>query len=126
MFPLTGNKAVTLKAIALKRKAPITEYIIGQTLHLNLRIYDGTKSNWFATLDLPDKAKAWVTAVTLLRWHSAAHTKVVCTVPALRSTIVLHRYDFNVYTTAVAIFSADAKILVNYETEGTFTVLSTV
>ena len=125
LFPLTDNQAVTLKAIALKRKAPITEYSIGQTVYLNLRIYDGTRFNWFAALDLPDKAKAWVTAVTLLNWQSAAHTKVVCTVPAFRSTIVLNNYDFYAYTTAVASFSADAMVLVNAETELTFPAIFT-
>ena len=45
-------------AIAIKCQAPITEYSIGPTVHLNLRIYDGIRSNWFAALDLLDKAKA--------------------------------------------------------------------
>ena len=58
LFPLTGNPAVTLNAIALKCQASITEYIIGQTVHLNLRIYHGIRSNWLAALDLPDEAKA--------------------------------------------------------------------
>ena len=116
LFPLTGTQAVTLKEIAIKRDGPITAYNIGQTVHLNLRVYDGNKNNWFAKLDLPDKAKAWVTPIQLQRWQSPTHKKIVCNVPAFQSTIELNNYDFYAYTTAVASFSADAMVLVTTET----------
>ena len=117
LFPLTGTQVSTHKAIALKRKEPIAGYSLGQTVHLNVRIYDGVNSNWFAALDLPDKAKDYVTAVTLLNWQSPTHTKVLCSSPAFRSTIVLNSYDFFAYTTLVESFSADSMVLVTAETE---------
>jgi hypothetical protein len=86
-------------------------------VHLNVRIYDGVKFNWFAALDLPDKAKDYVTAVTLMNWQSPTHINVLCSTPAFRSTIVLNSYDFFAYTTPVASFSADSMVLVTAETE---------
>jgi hypothetical protein len=115
LFPLTGTRSAMLKAIALKRKTPITDYSIGQTVHLDLRIFDGMKAAWFDSLNLPDKPKAWVTATSLLRWQSPQHTSIVCSIPAFRSTIILNSYDFYAYVTTVTSFSADTMVLVTAE-----------
>jgi hypothetical protein len=112
LFPLTGTRSAMLKAIALKRTIPITDYNIGQTVHLDLRIYDGLKASWFDTLDLPDKPKAWVSPVTLVRWTNDAHTSILCSSETFRSTIVLNSYDFYAYVTTTASFSADTMVLV--------------
>ena len=123
LFPLTNTQRITSKAIAQRRQAPVLGYPIGQTVHLNLRVYDGTTQAWFDSLGLPDKAKAWVTPATLLRWHSASHTKIVCNVPAFRTTITLSSYDFDAFVTSVANFSADTMFLVTAAAANDFPLL---
>ena len=118
LFPLIGNQRAAFKAIALKRKTPIAGYEIGQALHLNLRIYDSEKQTWFDALNLPDKDKAWVTPITIIRWLSP--TKATCNVPAFRSTITLNTYDLFAYTTSVAAYTADRMVLITADSERQF------
>ena len=118
LFPLGGLQRPTMKAISLQRKSAIDGYTIGQTLHLNLRIYDGEKDSWFEALNLPDKEKDYVTEVTLVRFLSPS--KVRCNTPAFRCTITLNAFDLFAYTTSVADFSADRMVLITADSERQF------
>ena len=108
LFPLLGIQWPTLKAISLQCQSAIKGHTIGQTLYLQLRIYDGEKVSWFDSLNLPEKD--YVTEVTLLRFQSPS--KVLCSITAFRSTITLNAYELFAYTISVAAHTAD-RIVIN-------------
>jgi hypothetical protein len=59
----------------------ITDVQPGMQAFVDLRIYDGQKSAWFDSLDLPEKTMPYITEVHFTKWYSANHCMIVGTIP---------------------------------------------
>ena len=69
---------------------------------IDLRIYDGRSSMWFDSLSLPDKARPYITRVSLVKWANRNHSEIEAVVPFFginhsKYKLILTAYDIMAY-----------------------------
>jgi hypothetical protein len=80
LFPLRFTAAESKRKIQQINKLTITTIALGDHGYLSLRFFDGIKSAWFDSLQLPDKRRRYVVPF-IAKQPNAAHTAISLYVP---------------------------------------------
>jgi hypothetical protein len=97
LFPLRFPAKTAPKEIAKIERLAITDVQPGMSAFVDLRIYDGDKSAWFDSLDLPVKTKPYITRVDFTKWYSPNHCMIVGTIPFFPPNHSKHTLWFSAY-----------------------------
>ena len=95
LFPLRYSADGAKKQISMVNKLAITKIAPGDICYLNLRVFDGTTSAWFDSLNLPDKAKTYVFKIHVMKWLGTGRKKLEVYSRLFDLKIVLNSYDVN-------------------------------
>ena len=109
LYPLRFTAAAALTQIRRLNKLSITSIAVGDHGYLSLRFFDGLKSAWFDSLQLPQPTHRYVVPFTAKRFNTT-HTVLVITVPLFTQDYKLLPYDVLAHT--VADINPDLHLLV--------------
>ena len=97
LFPLRSTAAESKRKIRQLNKLSITTIALGDHGYLSLRFFDGIKSTWFDSLQLPDKRRRYVVPF-IAKQLNAAHTAISLYVPLFEQEYKVQAYDVLAHT----------------------------
>jgi hypothetical protein len=97
LFPLRFTREEARKEVSKINKNSINSVIIGETVYLSLRYFDGTKSTWYDNLSLPDRTKSYVAMGKVISTCGKSNNKLNLWVPIFNDTYTLTTYEVQAY-----------------------------
>ena len=93
LFPLRASLVKSQAAIAAINKCAITDYAPGDKAFLDMRFFDGTKSEWFDSKMKPHPDRQHVTPLEFKVWKGKLNTAIQACCPILQRHFKLRPYD---------------------------------
>jgi hypothetical protein len=97
LLPLRYAAVEAKKQITIINKQPITEIQPGDTVHVDMRYFDGMRNVWFDGQQVHQKSKRYVTDVRYTRYTSVRNTKIEGIFTQWNRKCVFSHYDVVLY-----------------------------
>jgi len=103
LYPLRFTRDKAIQNIRNINKLSITSVRPNMEAFVDIRIYDGTTSSWFDSLNLPDKTRPYIMPIRFMRWYNRSnHRMIEAIVPLFgknhqKYTLYLTEYDLMAY-----------------------------